>query len=181
MSNDIVLTKYLTLSYLKESFAQELFELTDSNRNYLKQWLPWLDYTNDVDDTLNYIKSAIAQNQKYLGPIFAILSSNQIIGVVGFHTIDRANNIGEIGYWLTERMQGKGFITKSVEKLIKIGFEELALNRIQIPVAENNIKSRAIPERLGFKFEGIIRERELLYGNYVNHAMYSKIKGDHHA
>ena len=80
--------------------------------------------------------------------------------------------MGEIGYWLSEDLQGKGIVTQSCKALIKLGFEVFNFNRIQIPAAEENYKSRSVSERLGFKFEGIIREREYLYGKFVNHAMY---------
>lgn len=170
MTDQVTISEGLVITLLKESFAQALFELTDRNRIYLKQWLPWLDSVTKAEDTLDFINQAITQNQNNLGPTYAIIYQGEIIGVIGYHPLNTANNYGEIGYWLSEHMQGNGFITKAARKLIEIGFEKLNLNRIQIPAAEENSKSRSIPERLGLKFEGIIRERELLYGKYVNHA-----------
>ncbi len=63
-------------------------------------------------------------------------------------------------------------MTKALNALIQYGFEELGLNRIQIKVAVENKKSRALPERLGFTQEGIIRQAEWLYDHYVDHVMY---------
>ena len=158
--------------------SAELFELVDKNRNYLKQWLPWLDHVKQSTDSENFIKSTIQQEKSDGSPTFAILYLSKIIGVIGFHPLNRGNDIGEIGYWLSEHMNGKGIMTFCCKHLVEIGFNKLKLNRIQIPAGEFNKKSRAIPERLGFKFEGIIRSREKLYGNYINHAMYSLLKNE---
>ncbi|RKZ11148.1 GNAT family N-acetyltransferase [Candidatus Fermentibacteria bacterium] len=179
MNKEINISKEASLCYIEQLHAKELFELTDINREYLKQWLPWLDYVKSESDTLKFIKKAIAQNENSLGPTFVILYKNRIGGVIGYHPFDNLNKIGEIGYWLSQSLQGKGIITLSCKALIKLGFEMYRLNRIQIPAAENNGRSRLVPERLGFKYEGMIREREFLYGKYVNHAMYSILKSEY--
>lgn len=57
-------------------------------------------------------------------------------------------------------------------------FNELKLNRVDIRAAEENIKSRAIPERLGFVCEGQIRQAEWLYDHYVNHIVYGMMAAE---
>ncbi|WP_336296604.1 GNAT family protein [Bacillus pinisoli] len=52
------------------------------------------------------------------------------------------------------------------------------LNRVEIRVADENIKSRAIPERLGFINEGKVQNAEWLYDHYVDHIIYSKLRED---
>ncbi|MCP4181283.1 MAG: GNAT family N-acetyltransferase [bacterium] len=178
-NQDIKISEDLSLLNIKLEHAKELYNLTDKNREYLKQWLPWLDFVKCENDTLNFIKRTISQNEKSLGPTFAISVGEKIGGIIGFHPIDNSNKVGEIGYWLSASLQKKGIITLSCKALIKLGFEKYNLNRIQIPAAEKNYKSRSVPERLDFKFEGIIREREYLYGKFVNHAMYSMLKSEY--
>jgi len=83
-----------------------------------------------------------------------------------------ANRSTSIGYWLGERFQGSGVMTKSCKALIEYAFRELKLNRVEIRCAEKNLRSRAIPERLGFVNEGMIREAEWLYDHFVDHVVY---------
>ncbi|MFO8236199.1 MAG: GNAT family protein, partial [Bacteroidales bacterium] len=84
-----------------------------------------------------------------------------------------------IGYWLSEHHQKQGIITKSLDKLCDFAFNKLAINRIQIKCAVENKASIKIPMRLGFKFEGIERQGELLTGNmYTDLEVYSKLKCD---
>lgn len=176
MDNPIIVSRDIFLQQLQESDSEELFKLVEKNRTYLRNWLPWLDKNQTKKDTLEFIKTTITQFQKGLGPQFKIHFKEELSGVIGFHPFDLANQIAEIGYWLSEDKQGNGIMTQCCSALIKLGFEEFGLNRIQIPAAENNKKSRSVPERLNFKFEGLIRNRENLYGQYVDHAMYSILK-----
>jgi ribosomal-protein-serine acetyltransferase len=167
-----------SLRVLREADAAELFALTDSNRSHLRLWLPWVDAVTCQQDTHAYLGTVVAQREAGLGPVFGILRAQILAGVVGFHPLDRFNRIGEIGYWLAERHQGHGVMTRSCRFLVRYGFHTLDLNRIQIPAATQNRRSRAIPERLGFKFEGILRERENLYGTFVDHAMYALLRSE---
>lgn len=69
-------------------------------------------------------------------------------------------------------------MTLSVKALVEAGFREYGLNRIEVACATGNARSRAIPERLGFKLEGVLREREYLYGRHVDHAIYSMLASE---
>ncbi|GAK49638.1 ribosomal-protein-serine N-acetyltransferase [Candidatus Moduliflexus flocculans] len=63
-------------------------------------------------------------------------------------------------------------MTRCVKAMINIGIQELGLKKIEIFCAEGNHRSRAIPERLGFMQEGVIRRAFDLYGECVNLAVY---------
>src|SRR5690625_199905 len=86
--------------------------------------------------------------------------------------------IAYIGYWLDIEHQGKGIMTRAVRALTDYAFEEFDLNRVDIRAAVGNVKSRAIPERLGYKKEGVLRQSEWLYDHFVDHAVYSMLKSE---
>ena len=98
-----------------------------------------------------------------------------LAGMIGCHGMNFANKSTSIGYWLGEGYQGKGIMTKTTKALVEYLLTELNLNRIEIRCAENNYKSRAIPERLGFTNEGTLRETEWLYDHYVDHVVYGML------
>jgi ribosomal-protein-serine acetyltransferase len=75
-------------------------------------------------------------------------------------------------------MQGKGIITLCVKKLVFYSFQKLKLNRIQIKVAVGNQKSAAIPQRLGFHFEGVERDGEKHNDRFFNLEVYSLLHSD---
>ena len=166
----------LTMERLRLDHTQELYELTEINREYLREWLPWLDKIGSSSDTKAFIESAAGGS-----PNFTILYKGAMCGVAGFHEICQQHKIGSIGYWLAQNHTGKGIVTAVVNELLKIGFSDLSLNKIEIRCAENNIKSRAIPERLGFTCEATLRQCEWLYSKYVNHVIYSMLASEYNA
>jgi ribosomal-protein-serine acetyltransferase len=69
-------------------------------------------------------------------------------------------------------------MTKACRFLVDYAFAELKLNRVEIRCATGNHKSRAIPERLGFKLEGTVRQAEWLYDHFVDHALYGMLASE---
>jgi ribosomal-protein-serine acetyltransferase len=173
-----VIDSTVALRVLREDDAAELFALTDKNRAYLRRWLPWVDLVTSEEDSRSFLTTVTAQREEGRGPTFGILREGALAGVVGYLPLDRVNRIGEIGYWLAPQLQGRGIMTQSCRFVVRYGFLTLDLNRIQIAAGTENVESRAIPERLGFKFEGILRARENLYGTFIDHAMYALLRSE---
>jgi ribosomal-protein-serine acetyltransferase len=173
-----VIDSRTALRVLREDDAAELFALTDANRGYLRRWLPWVDLVASEDDSRSFLETVNAQREDGRGPTFGIVHDGVLAGVVGFLPIDRVNRCGEIGYWLAERSRGRGVMTQCCRFVVRYGFLTLDLNRIQIAAGTENAESRAIPERLGFRFEGILRGRENLYDTFIDHAMYSLLRAE---
>lgn len=158
--------------------ADALFALTDASRDYLREWLPWVDATRSVDNTHNFIRTCLEQHARNNGFHCCIWYDNRLAGVVGFLYADWINRKTELGYWLGPAFQGLGIMTKCCRSLVAYAFEVLEMNRVEIHVAVENHKSRAIPERLGFVQEGVIRDAEWLYDHYVDNAVYGMLRRD---
>jgi ribosomal-protein-serine acetyltransferase len=171
--HEMTINKDLRLRTLSENDAHVLFELVDANRKHLREWLPWLDANTEVDHSRAFIRSVLKQEADNLGPTYGIMFSERIVGIVGYHPIQWNNKSVEIGYWLSCEVTGHGIMTKCCRALVDHAFGVIGLNRVTIPAAFRNSKSRAIPERLGFKKEGVIRDAEWLYDHYVDHVLYT--------
>ena len=171
----------ISMELLREDHAQELFALTDSNRKHLREWLPWLDFTNSITDTKKFIQTTDEQYKNGQGPQFALKYKGVLCGINGFHKIDTLHKIGSIGYWLAEPYTGKGIITSSTKVLLELGYKDYSLHKIEIHCAEGNVNSRAIAERLGFIHEATLRDCEWLYTKYVSHSIYSMLASEFNA
>ncbi|EWG97880.1 GNAT family N-acetyltransferase [Halomonas sp. BC04] len=169
----------IELQLLCLEHRDDLFGLVDANRDHLRKWLPWLDMNRSVNDTESFIGSVIDQHESGKGPQYAVFYEKSMCGVCGFHPIDTSNKVGGIGYWLGKAFSGNGIMTSAVQALLEVGFHEYHLNRIEIACATDNHRSRAIPESLGLKLEGVLRERENLYGRYVDNAIYSLLASEY--
>ena len=170
--------KNISLKLFEINEAKEMLSLVNKNRSYLKKWLGWVDSTKDINDTEAFIEDSRKQFASNNGFQVGIWFDQKLIGVIGFVDIDWEDKKAEIGYWLDSDYQGKGIITRSCEDLINYAFNSLMLNRIEIYCAEKNTKSQAVPKRLGFTKEGVIREAQCLYGNFVNLEIYGLLSKD---
>lgn len=168
----------VTLHILKESDAEMLFNTVQENKEYLREWLGWVDDDKTIEDTKKYIKGSIERFEKKEGVDFQIWEDEKMIGGIGLYPIDTAHKKTSLGYWLSEDSQGKGIMTDAVKKVIEYAFTELGLNRIEVSCAVGNTKSSAIPKKLGFVFEGISRDGNWLYDHFVDLENYSLLKKD---
>jgi ribosomal-protein-serine acetyltransferase len=81
----------------------------------------------------------------------------------------------EIGYWIDGDAEGKGLAIEACRSIIAYAFSDLGLRRVQIRCANENHRSRAIPEKLGFREEGIIRQCERLRDRTVDLVIYGML------
>ncbi len=166
-------TDDITLKTLDMDDAEAMYRIIDSAREYLRQWLPWVDATRTIEDTKAYIQAALQQWFSASGFQAAILYRHELAGAIGFHKVDWINRQTSIGYWLAPHLQGRGIMTMSCRAMMDIAVLDYHLNRVEIQAAVANHKSRAIPERLGFQLDGIKRQAELLDDHFVDHAVYA--------
>jgi ribosomal-protein-serine acetyltransferase len=165
----------VVLSVIQERDAADIFELTNRNRQYLREWLPWVDTTQSVADTRAFLLRSLEQVRQSDGFQTRIDYRGQLAGMIGHHYHDWVNKRTEIGYWLSEPLQGRGIMTRACRTLTDFAFDSLGLNRVEIRVATDNQRSRAIPEHLGFSAEGVLREVAWLNNRFVDLVVYAKL------
>ncbi|MBT2285270.1 GNAT family N-acetyltransferase [Paenibacillus polymyxa] len=170
------LDEYTELRPLAMEHTKPLFELTDRSRDQLRHWLPWVDHVTEVEHTSNFITNALKQGAENGGFTAGVWVKGDLAGVIGFHEINWTNRSVSIGYWLGKGFEGQGLMTSACRVLVDYALVTLDLNRVEIRSATNNKRSRAIPERLGFVLEGVIRQAEKLPKGYVNHAVYGMLQ-----
>jgi ribosomal-protein-serine acetyltransferase len=166
------------LQLLEERHAPEVFALVDRDRAYLREWLPWVDSTETLDDSLSFIRSALEQFASNKGFVAGIWIGRQFCGVIGTHKLDWLNRKVEIGYWLGRSFQGKGIMTDACRVAVAYLFDEMGLHRVSIHCAKGNEKSIAVARRLQFTEEGVAREAQLLHGRFHDLRRFAALKDD---
>ena len=126
------INKNIKLKILEEREAEQLFKLVDSNRDYLAEFLPFVEHTKKVEDSKHFIHSALQQFIDGNGFHCGIWSNKELIGVIGLHYLDLVNKTTSIGYYLAEDFQRKGIMTKCTKALIRYVYEEYDINRIEL-------------------------------------------------
>ena len=167
----------LELRLLEPRHAETLFKLVDQNREHLGYWFPWVEDAT-VENPRKFIASGLEQLAKDNGFQTGIWVDGELVGVVGLHYISQQFRSTEIGYWLGEGYQGRGIMTKVCRYLCAYLFEELNLNRVEIRCSATNTRSRAIPERLGFRLEGTLRQMGYTEDGWVDFLIYGLLVDD---
>lgn len=160
------------LVLLEETHAAEVYAVVNRERNHLAEWLPWVDMTHSPADIAVFTRRALEQFARNEGFHAGIMIGDRICGFVGLKPIDWTNRKVEIGYWLASDFQGKGVMTDACRVVIQYAFTEWKLHRVEIRVAVGNARSAAIPKRLGFKAEGVLRHAQRLRDRWLDIEVY---------
>ncbi|WP_276357953.1 GNAT family N-acetyltransferase [Cohnella caldifontis] len=179
--NDIfnhVINDQVDLRLLECRHADDLCCVIESNREYLSKWFPWVTNSKTPEDSRAFIESELQRFAKNNGFSAGIFHADQFIGNISFHEINWTTKMTSIGYWISAEYQGRGIMTACCQALLNYGFAELGLNRIEIRARTDNEKSKAIPIRLGFKQEGILRQVDLNHGHYYDHVVFGLLKDE---
>lgn len=160
--------------------ALDVFEALRNSLPALKPWLPFAQEEPELYKTEDNLRESIADfiTRKDLRLHIFLKETGEFIGSTGLHRINWTIPKFEIGYWLDTKFEGNGYMTEAVQRLTRFTFEELGANRVEIRCDEENGKSRAIPVKLGFELEGILKLDSLSGdGKHLrNTCVYAKIK-----
>ena len=166
----------ILMKEIDEGEVVNIFNAIDAERDYLSKWLPFVEKTVDIEFTRGFVNSYLYSDKKNV--TFAIYFEQRFAGLIGLKDTDETNKKTEIGYWLSSGFQHKGVVTKCCKALIVYAFEDMKMNRVQLKAGTENVRSRAVAERLGFALEGIERDGELHSRGYIDLAVYSLLKKD---
>jgi len=160
------------------SDAPALYAAIDRNRARLREWLPWIHPSYGFDDLTAFLRERMPENAARNSLTTCIWAGDELCGSIGLHLIDARNRNTSIGYWLDAAHEGRGIMTRVCRALVTEGFRNYGLHRIEIRCATGNAKSAAVPQRLGFTEEGVLRQAEWLYDHWVDLRVFSMLVQD---
>jgi ribosomal-protein-serine acetyltransferase len=161
------------LRLTEEADAEEMYELVVANREMLAEWMPWAADTT-LETTREFIRTSVRRYADNDGFNANLVQDGRIVGSIGYPGVSRLHNSCEIGYWLAREAQGRGTMTLAVRALIDNALNTWNLHRVVIRAGTENVRSRAVAERLGFTLEGVEREAERFPdGHFIDLAVYS--------
>jgi len=97
---------------------------------------------------------------------------DRLIGSCGFVSQAGEKKSAEIGYWLGKPYWGKGYAVEAARALVRFGFEQIGLERVEAKCFIENRAGQRVIEKLGMKFEGTDRS-EMIKGEYPELRLYS--------
>jgi RimJ/RimL family protein N-acetyltransferase len=152
-------TERLLIRMPKPGDGKAVYEAIQASLNELKPWMPFAHHDQSEEGTELNIREAHANfiKREDLRLLIFHRETGEFIGSSGLHRINWSVPKFEIGYWIDARHSGKGYITEAVQGISNFAFVELKARRVEIRCDSKNLKSRRIPEVLGFTLEGILK------------------------
>ncbi|MEJ8801343.1 GNAT family N-acetyltransferase [Pontibacter sp. H249] len=134
-------------------------------------------------DTMEAVQEQMAFYEQLLSEgtgvwwAFSLKDNDQLIGACGYSSLEAEHRKAEIGFWLLPDYWGRGYIPEAAKAIVKYGFESMNLNRIEAIVEGGNEQSEQVLQKIGFTYEGRLREREIKNGQVIDLIYYSILKG----
>ena len=146
----------------------------------LEEWLPWaIGYDRSVAH--RFIRDSASAWNDARAFDFAIRLHEEPdfhVGNISVWPTSPANRVGEIGYWIRSDLTGEGIGTEVTARAIQVGFEELNHHKIVLRIAVGNERSDRIAKRLGFTFEGTLRDEVKVGTTWIDHTIWSLLENE---
>lgn len=133
----------------------------------LHRLMPWAKTRPSIQESEEFSRQAAANwilknnDEPYL-PLFIFdRKTNQFLGATGFHHFSWEIPCLEIGYWIRTQSTGQGLMTEAINAITQYAFQQLAVKRIEIRCDINNVRSKKIPERLGYHLEATLKSNRI--------------------
>lgn len=158
-------TDRLLLRRMKKSDYRDMYEYSkDPN---VTKYLTWTPHPNE-DYTYRYLDYIVTRYKAGDFYDWAVIyaQNRKMIGTCGFTRFDIPNNTAEIGYVLNPSYWGLGIAPEAVLSVMRFGFMELNLHRIEARFMQGNDRSKKVMEKCGMKFEGFKRSSLFINSSY---------------
>jgi len=168
----------ITVIPVSLTHASALATLVKENSSHLKVFLPKVTGLSTFEAAQDHLRHAIDMRASGDLHEWHIFNGNELCGAIRLNQIEPDNRKASIAYYLGAAHQGAGLATMSVRAVIGYCFKQMDLNRIELRCASENMPSQRLAKRLGFTWEGMLRQAELLDGAFADHFVYSLLRQD---
>ena len=168
----------ISLRAWREEDLNDALEIVLRNREHLRTFMTWMTPDYDLASAQKFIVDAITNRLQRKNLQLGIFRGEKLIGSIGFGYFNFEAKKTEIGYWIDKNEEGNGIITRGCQALIDYAFNELELNRVEIRCSVENLRSAAVPKRLGFTKEADLRQVEKLNGKFHDFNIYGLLAQD---
>ena len=160
----MIITERLVLKPMHENYAQEINTSIRNSYNELSQWLYWLSDLPSKQDTEDFCRMAMESfNKADMQMAIFTKDKNNFVGCIGFHSFayDGNKNYFELGYWISTKFSGKGYILESVKSICTYAFEHMGAESVVITNDSCNHRSINIALLSGFTLEHVIKNHNV--------------------
>ena len=165
------------LRAVRDDDVDSLFTIF-SDPKVMRYWsTPALVDKSEARQLVNEIHECFSR-QSMLKWAVALNADDSLIGTASLFNINLENGRGEIGYCLGSAYWGQGYINEALRALVSYCFDVLEFRRLEADIDPRNTASLRTVERLGFKYEGHLRERWRVNGETQDTHFFGLLRRD---
>ena len=177
-----ILTARLSLRLPEHRDFREWAKLRHESKAFLSPWEPiWApDHLSRASFTNRVYWSQRALKNGNAVPLFVFhKEAGQLVGAITLDNIRRGpSQVGTIGYWVGQQYARQGFMSEAIIAMVAHAFGALDLSRVESACLPDNLASRGVLEKAGFKYEGVAQSYIQINGRWRNHVLYAALRGD---
>ena len=110
--------------------------------------------------------------------VVTLKETGTVIGTIGFIWYSDENRSAELGYSFSRKYWNRGYATQALQAVIDAVFHSVPVNRLEAQHDVRNPASGRVMEKCGLRKEGVLRNRILNKGEYVDAALYALLRAD---
>ena len=113
-------------------------------------------------------------------PLFLVRRRDEtLLGAITLDNIRRGPaQAGTLGYWIGEEFARRGYMREAIEAVVHHAFQRMDLSRIEAACLPENVASRGVLEKSGFKYEGVAQSYLQINGRWRTHVLYAALRND---
>ena len=177
-----ILTARLSLRLPEHRDFREWAKRRHESKAFLSPWEPiWAaDHLSRASFTNRVYWSQRAVKNGNAVPLFVFhKEAGQLVGAITLDNIRRGpSQVGTIGYWVGQQYARQGFMSEAIIAMVAHAFGALDLSRVESACWPDNVASRGVLEKAGFKYEGVAQSYIQINGRWRNHVLYAALRGD---
>lgn len=172
MSDELASDGVVSLRRWREEDADAVYEACQDAE--IQHWIPFIPRPYRREDALAFVRGELEN----VGPhTYAIVEGGAVVGSIGMN-VNRSRT-GHVGYWCAPEARGRGVATRALRLLSRYGFDELALQRLELITDPENAASQRVAEKVGYRREGVLRSHlDHPDGRRRDSVMFSLLPGE---
>ncbi len=170
-------TERLRLEATVPAHADGIWKATEVSLNELRPWMPWAADASR-ENSVGFTTLAEQRWAAALEWSFTIFHDDQIVGCISVIRYQPAREMAELGYWVRSDVGGRGYATEAGAALVRFGFDDLGLHRLEIHCGKENLPSIRVAEKLGFAREGEMRQAHRGAEGWYDSYLYARLATD---
>jgi ribosomal-protein-alanine N-acetyltransferase len=169
-------TDRLTLVEIGQEHLGDIFKLFSDTRVTQFYNVVTLTKESEAQKIIDWFQNRYIENAGIRWGI-SLKGHDNIIGTIGFNNFTRRHR-ANIGFDLQPDFWNNGYLSEALKAVIKFGFRNLDLNRIEAEVMQGNIASEKVLAKMGFKNEGVLRQWMYWNNKHYDMTMFSLLASD---